>query len=61
MVSPVALEQGKSNAPSFSDPELIDEMERIAEPAILYLPGGRIASVNSVAERLSDLRLSGVP
>lgn len=34
-------------------------MERVPDPAILYLPGGRIAAVNGAAARLSDLEVVG--
>ena len=40
-------------APSLLDPALRDLLESIREPAVLYLPGGRIAAVNLAAERLS--------
>ena len=50
---------GSAEAPGFPDEALIEEMERIPEPAILYLPGGRIAAVNSAAIRLSDLEVVG--
>ncbi len=39
---------------------LLDEMERIHEPALFYLPGGRIAAVNRAAARLSEIPVVGM-
>ncbi len=49
----------RTEAPGFPDATLIAEMERIHEPAILYLPGGRVAAVNCAATRLSDFDAVG--
>jgi PAS domain-containing protein len=46
-------------APGFPDETLIAEMELIHEPALLYLPGGRVTAVNSAATRLSDFKVVG--
>jgi len=48
-----------SGCPPFPGEALIAEMERIPEPAVLYLPGGRIAAVNRAAARLADIRAIG--
>jgi PAS domain-containing protein len=40
--------------PPFPDDALLEEMERIPDPAVLYRPGGRIAAVNRAAARLAD-------
>ena len=50
---------GAQDAPLVPDEALIEEMERIPVPAILYLPGGRIAAVNRAAARLSDQPVIG--
>ncbi len=50
---------GSAEAPGFPDEVLIEEMERIHEPALLYRAGGRIAAVNGAAARLSDLEAVG--
>ena len=39
---------------------LLEEMERLWEPAILYLPGGRIAAVNRAPARLSTIPAVGM-
>jgi PAS domain-containing protein len=49
----------KSEAPAFLNGDLINEMESIPEPALLYLPGGRIAAVNGAAVRLSGIDIVG--
>lgn len=46
--------------PPFPGETLIAEMERISEPAVLYVPGGRIAAVNRAAARLADIRAIGL-
>lgn len=46
--------------PAVLNKALLDEMERIPEPALLYLPGGRIAAVNRAATRLSDVSVVGM-
>jgi hypothetical protein len=43
----------------FPGEALVWEMERILEPALLYLPGSRIAAVNGAAARLSDFDAVG--
>ena len=50
-----------SDAPPFPSDALIAEMERTLEPALLFLPGGRIAAVNRAAARLTDLHAVGMP
>jgi len=47
-------------APPFPGEALIDEMERTLEPAVLFLPGGRIAAINSATARLAGIRLTGM-
>lgn len=49
----------RTEEPVFSPGMLTEEMEHIPEPAILYMPGGRVAAVNSAAARLSDFRVVG--
>ncbi len=49
-----------SNATPFPDPALIAEMERIPEPAVLFLPGGRIAAINPATARLAGIPLIGM-
>ncbi len=44
-------------APTVLNEVLLNEMERVPEPALLYLPGGRIAAVNRTAARLAGGRL----
>lgn len=39
--------------PMVPDPALCDVLESIREPALLYLPGGRIAAVNRAAAALA--------
>lgn len=46
--------------PPFPDRALIEEMERIPDPAVLYRPGGRIAAVNRAAARLADISAIGL-
>ncbi|MEN6342693.1 MAG: PAS domain-containing protein [Methanospirillum sp.] len=41
------------------DPALRDVIESIREPAVLYLPGGRIAAVNRAATLLSSASVVG--
>ena len=41
-----------ASEPPLPDPALRAVLESIREPAVLYLPGGRIAAVNRAAERL---------
>jgi hypothetical protein len=57
-VSP--LQADGPDAPPFPGEALIDEMERVPEPALLYLSGGRIAAVNRAAARLSEIRAVGM-
>lgn len=45
---------------SFPGEALIEELERIEEPAYLVVPGGRIAAANRVAVRLAGIPLVGV-
>lgn len=59
MVMPSQRPRGPSKATSFPDRTVLDEMEQIGDPAILYLPGGVIAAVNGAASRLSDLQRVG--
>lgn len=54
---PLLLDQ--SEVSDFPDEVLIEQMERIPEPALLYLPGGRVAAVNSAAAQLSDVKVVG--
>ena len=42
------------------DPGLREVLESIREPAILYLPGGRIAAVNRAADRLTTGSVVGL-
>ncbi len=42
------------------DPALRDLLESIREPAVLYLPGGRIAAVNRAADLLSAASVVGM-
>lgn len=58
MVGPVP-HPGEEERPPFPDQAILGEMERITEPAILYLPGGVIASVNTAASRLAGLDMVG--
>jgi PAS domain S-box-containing protein len=44
----------------FIDPALREVLESIREPAVLYLPGGRIAAVNRAAEELSATSVVGI-
>ena len=51
---------GAQDAPLVPDEALIEEMERIPAPALLYLPGGRITAVNRAAASLSDQPVIGI-
>lgn len=51
---------GAQDAPLVPDGALIEEMEHIPAPALLYLPGGRIAAVNRAAASLSDQPVIGI-
>ena len=55
-----SLQAEGSEPPAVLNEELLDEMERIPEPALLYLPGGRIAAVNRAATRLSSTPVVGM-
>jgi PAS domain-containing protein len=57
--SSIPLLPDQSEAPDFPDEALIEQMERIPEPAVLYLSGGRVAAMNSAAARLSDFKVVG--
>jgi hypothetical protein len=46
--------------PPIPDPVLLDVLEGIREPALLYLPGGRIAAVNCAADRLMARSVVGM-
>lgn len=56
--SPPPRDDGPHTA-QVPDKELIELMERIKEPALLYLPGGRISAVNRAAIRLSGINAVG--
>lgn len=47
-------------APAFPDAATLEAIEAIPEPALIYLPGGRIAAVNAAAARLSDRPVIGM-
>jgi PAS domain-containing protein len=53
MVAPRSPRRDGPGATYLPDEALADEMDRIPEPAVLYLPGGIIAAVNVAASRLS--------
>jgi len=57
MVASAAPQADGTGDTPFPDEALIEAMERIPEPTLLYRPGGRIAAVNRAAARLSDLEL----
>jgi PAS domain-containing protein len=44
----------------FPGETLIEELERIEEPAYLVVPGGRIAAANRAAQRLAGIPLVGM-
>ncbi len=44
----------------FPSETLIEELERIVEPAYLLLPGGRVIAVNRAAARLAGVPLVGL-
>ncbi len=43
------------DAPAFLDSAMLEHLEGIPEPALILLPGGRIAAVNREAARHTDL------
>lgn len=47
-------------APTFAGEALIEELERIPEPAFICSPGGRIEAVNRAAGRFADFSLVGM-
>jgi PAS domain-containing protein len=57
--SPVAPADG-DGGPELPVAGLLEEMERLAEPALLYLPGGKIAALNRAAARLSPISAVGM-
>jgi PAS domain-containing protein len=59
MVASAPPQADGTGVPPFPDGALIEVMERIPEPALLYRPGGRIAAVNRAAVRLSGLEPVG--
>jgi PAS domain-containing protein len=59
MESSMPLLPDQSEAPAFPDEAIIEQMESILDPALLYLPGGGVAAVNSAAARLSDFNVVG--
>ncbi len=48
------------DAPSLPLEALIEEMERIPEPAVLVLSGGPIAAANRATARLAGIRVTGM-
>ena len=46
--------------PTLPDPALREVLESFREPALLYLPGGRIAAVNQAAARLTTESVVGM-
>lgn len=60
MALSASLQADGPDPPSFPDEALIAEMERIREPALLYVRGGRIAALNSAMALLSDLQEVGM-
>lgn len=60
MAPPTPPEDDGRDVPPLSDEVLIEVLEGIREPALLHLPGGRIAAVNRAAARLTDLKPVGM-
>lgn len=60
MQASCALQVEGPDPPAVLNEALLDEMERIPEPALLYLPGGRIAAVNRAAASLSSVPVVGM-
>ena len=56
----VSITEDGRAPPAILTEGLREEMERIREPALLYLPGGTIAAINRAAARLSDLLVVGM-
>ena len=52
--------QARAAEPPLPDPALREVLESIREPALLYLPGGRIAAVNRAAARLTTDSVVGM-
>jgi len=46
--------------PPFPNEELIEGLDLIPEPAVLFLPGGRIAAINSATARLAGIPVTGM-
>jgi PAS domain-containing protein len=60
METSVPRPAARPDIPPFPDEALIAEMERIPEPAVLFLPGGRIAAINPATARLAGIRGTGM-
>lgn len=57
---PITPPSDRPSAPSFPDQQILEMLESYREPAILYLPGGRIAAVNAAARRLAEYPVIGM-
>lgn len=59
MASTVPPTPAKPDVPSFLDSAMLEYLDAIPEPALIFLPGGTIVAVNQAALRLTDLRPVG--
>lgn len=57
-MSAVTPEEAPARSPGL-DPALVEMIESFREPAIVYLPGGRIAALNLAARRLAAFSAVG--
>ena len=50
----------RTGYPAIPTEELIEGMDLIPEPAVLFLPGGRIAAINSATAQLAGIPVTGM-